>query len=98
MRPIGAFQEAEGLTIIIEESRAIELGIPILFRAAWITLEVHSDLAAVGLSAAVAAALAREKIACNIIAAAHHDHLFVPAVEAKHALDVLGQLSRTVGG
>ncbi len=51
---------------------------PILFRSAWITLTVHSDLQAVGLTAAFAAALAQADIPCNVVAGAYHDHLFVP--------------------
>jgi uncharacterized protein len=68
--------------------------LPILFRAAWLTLSVHSDLQAVGLTAAVAAALARAGVACNVIAAAHHDHLFVPLEAADAALVALNALSR----
>jgi uncharacterized protein len=43
-----------------------------------ITLDVHSALDGVGLTAAVAVALAAEGIPCNMIAAHHHDHVFVP--------------------
>lgn len=60
---------------------------------ACITLEVHSDLEGVGLTAAVAAALAEAGIACNVIAAFHHDHLFVPWDKRDQALEILKQLS-----
>lgn len=97
LHPIATFRELEGLTVILEESRALELGIefcvPILFRAAWITLEIQSDLATVGLTAAVATALARENIACNVIAAAFHDHLFVHLEQGPRALAVLEDLA-----
>ena len=63
-----------------------------LFRAAWITLEVHSDLNAVGLTAAVSGALARAGISCNVVAAACHDHLFVPVEAAPAALACLESL------
>ena len=52
-------------------------------------LTVHSDLAGVGLTAAVAAALADANIPCNIVAAFHHDHVFVPAGQAQQALAAL---------
>ncbi len=39
---------------------------------------VHSSLAAVGLTARVAGALAERGISANLIAASHHDHVFVP--------------------
>lgn len=62
-------------------------------RFARITLTVHSDLEAVGLTAAVSSALAAEGIACNVIAGFHHDHLFVPWNRRMEALDVLEALS-----
>ncbi len=95
--PIATFREAEGLTLIVEEQRALKAGLPVLFRAAWITLTVHSDLQAVGLTAAVAAALAQAHISCNVVAAAFHDHLFVPVESGGDALAALQQLQRRSG-
>jgi hypothetical protein len=43
-----------------------------------ITLGVHSSLAAVGLTARVAGALADAGIGANMVAAVHHDQDFVP--------------------
>jgi hypothetical protein len=63
------------------------------FRSAWITLRVRSALTAVGLTAAVAAALTRDGIPCNIIAGFHHDHLFVPVDQADRALAALAALA-----
>ncbi len=90
LSPIGTFREPEGLTVIVEESIALGAHLKILFRAAWITLEVHSELAAVGLTAVVSTALAREGIACNMVAGAFHDHLFVPVEVAGRAVEVVG--------
>jgi hypothetical protein len=92
VEPIATFRESEGLTLIVEEQQAKDAGFPILLRAAWITLTVHSDLQAVGLTAAVAAALAEAGISCNVVAAAHHDHLFVPVESASQAIAVLQAL------
>lgn len=92
LEPIATFREAEGLTLIVEEQRARKAELPVLFRAAWITLTVHSDLQAVGLTAAFAAALAQANISCNVVAAAFHDHIFVPVESANEALVVLQQL------
>ncbi|MNG35746.1 hypothetical protein D3C84_1225580 [compost metagenome] len=61
--------------------------------AAWITLQVHSSLAAVGLTAAFASALGQANISCNVIAGYHHDHLFVAQADAERALAVLRQLA-----
>ena len=94
---VGLFQESEGVTLIVSEAFAQTNALPILFRAAWITLTVQSDLAAVGLTAAVSAVLADAGIACNVVAAAYHDHLFVPlerADDALHCLQMLQEKAR----
>ncbi len=92
--PLGSFREAEGLTLIVEEARAIAAGLSPRFRAAWITLRVHSDLQAVGFTAAVSSALGAAGISCNIVAAIFHDHLFVPVERGADALDVLVRLQQ----
>jgi len=94
--PIAAtIDEAEGLTLVVAEQHASGLDRPILFRAAWITLLVHSDLSACGLTAAVSKTLADEGIACNVIAGAFHDHLLVPVDTADRALAALKRLQET---
>jgi hypothetical protein len=89
---IGTFREDEGVSAIVPAELADELGIegPDFAR---ITLMVHSDLEGVGLTAAVAGALAEAGIACNMVAAFHHDHAFLPALRAEEALDVLRALA-----
>jgi len=47
----------------------------------------------VGLTAAVAGALADAGLSCNVVAATHHDHLFVPEPAAAAALAVLRTLA-----
>lgn len=92
LQPVAEFLETEGLSIIVKESHAVSADLPILFRAAWITLSVHSELSAVGLTAAVSQALYHAGISCNVVAAANHDHLFVPVERALDAMDVLKNL------
>lgn len=94
LAPLGTFREGEGVTVIVEEAVANAHGLAPLFRAAWITLTVNSDLAAVGLTAAVSRALADAGISCNVVAAAHHDHLFVPVERGVDAIEVLQRLQR----
>lgn len=76
VQPFAAIQEAEGVTVVAPLSEMQATGM-VSERWARISLTVHSDLAAVGLTAAFATALGREGISCNVIAGYHHDHLFV---------------------
>jgi uncharacterized protein len=57
-----------------------------------IVLQVFSALDGVGLTAAVATALANEGIPCNMTAGYHHDHVFVPSAMAERAVAVLRDL------
>lgn len=70
----------------------------VLLDVAWLTLTVPSSLEAVGLTAAVAAALAGAGIACNVLAGARHDHLLVPVEQADQAERVLASGVRAVPG
>ena len=93
VQPLGSFQEAEGLTVILSRLQAEQLRLPYSYVAAWLTLHVHSALEAVGLTAAVAGALAQAGISCNVIAGFYHDHLFVAHADGPRALAVLQQLT-----
>lgn len=93
IQPLGSFNEAEGLTVILPRQQADQLNLPYSYEAAWLTLHVHSALEAVGLTAAVATALAQAGISCNVIAGYYHDHLFVAHADGARALAVLQTLS-----
>jgi hypothetical protein len=80
---IATFREDEGWSSIVPSGRGTMRRI---------TLSVHSALEGVGRTAAVAARLADHGIACNMVAAFHHDHAFVPAADAERALDLLRAL------
>jgi len=92
--PIGIFQEDEAVTVILPKAKADEVALPYSVLMAWITFTVHSSLEAVGLTAAVSKALTDARINCNVVAAYYHDHIFVPAKDAKRAMDVLEKLSK----
>jgi hypothetical protein len=92
---IATISENEGLTLVVSEKQAQTNGWPIFYRCAWITLNVHSDLNACGLTAAFSKALAVEEISCNVVAGAYHDHIFVPVDLAKKSLAVLKSLQDT---
>lgn len=87
-----SIREGEGVTLVLPRPDADAHGLAYGFVAAWITLEVHSALDAVGLTAAVAGALAARGIACNVLAGFHHDHLLVPAARREQALAALSAL------
>lgn len=90
-------REAEGLGAVVRREDADRHGLAYDFVGAWITLEVHSALDAVGLTAAVATALAAAGISGNVIAGLRHDHVLVPAGRAGDALAVLGRLGEAAG-
>ncbi len=81
------------MTLVLPKSQADVLKLEYDFVAAWITLQVCSSLQAVGLTAGVATALAEHGISCNVIAAYHHDHLFVDDKDANAAMQVLRKLA-----
>ncbi|MEQ8604071.1 MAG: ACT domain-containing protein [Marivibrio sp.] len=93
-----SFREAEGWTLILPadwpEADVGSASAPM----ARLTLRVHSSLEAIGLTAAVAGALTQAGISANVVAAYHHDHLFVPAADGERALAVLEALAARTRG
>jgi hypothetical protein len=83
------FKEREGTTLIIPKELADRLQLEYSFIAAWITLTVHSSLAAVGLTAAFSTVLASRGISCNVVAAYYHDHIFVDNRDLEAAMETL---------
>jgi uncharacterized protein len=90
---LGMFLETEGMTLILEKSRAEELQLGFETQLAFISLTVYSSLEAVGLTAAFATALTNAGISCNVVAAFYHDHIFVPVDRAEDAMQVLWALA-----
>lgn len=88
------FQEKEGITLILEKQNADKLDLSYDFIMSWITLDIHSSLEAVGLTAAVSKALTQKSISCNVVAAYHHDHIFVDKKDAEKAMKTLYDLSQ----
>ena len=93
LRPQLLFREKEGATIVVE--RKIADNAKLKYAGAWamITLDVHSDLSAVGFLAVVCGKLAKNEISVNAVSAYYHDHLFVPFGKRKKALKLLKELS-----
>jgi uncharacterized protein len=95
--PLGVFREAEGVTVIVTQTQALDAKMPFDSPWACITLTVHSALAAVGFLATVLGRLTQAGISVNPISAFYHDHLFVPWESRRHAMDALEELSHTHG-
>lgn len=94
-RALATFREKEGVSMILDAAAANALGAPMDQPMRQITLNVNSALDGIGLTAAVAQALAEKAIPCNVVAALRHDHVFVPADMAETALRTLQALSAT---
>lgn len=94
LNPIATFLESEGMTVVVSRAEAEknQLSCDAIFRR--ITLEVHSSLEAVGLTAAIATALAARDIPANVMSGYFHDHVFVPREKAELALVTLEDLTR----
>ena len=87
---IGTFREAEGLSLILPAAHTeLPDGAARSTTQRLISLEVHSSLEAIGLTAIVSQRLAELSISCNVVAAFHHDHIFVSADKADAAVDAL---------
>lgn len=90
---LGSFREAEGMSLIVPAEAAEAAGLAVEAVMRQVTLGVPSSLEGVGLTAAVATALAERGIACNMVAALRHDHAFVPEDRAEEAVDALRALA-----
>lgn len=86
------FVEDEGLSLILPKAEADRLGLAYEMPMKQITLMVFSSVQGVGLTAAVAKALAKKQIPANVVSATQHDHVFVPARKADEALATLRAL------
>jgi hypothetical protein len=95
LAPIGSFQEAEGLSEILAKEVAVAHEIAFALTLRCITLHLHSDLAAVGLTAAIATRLADEGISANLVSGFFHDHIFVPAEDADRGFEALRSLQHS---
>ena len=92
---IASIYEQEGLSVVVSEQTAKQHNLATQFKSAWITLNVHSDLSAIGLTATFAKALSDVGISCNVVADNHHDHIFVPFDKKELAIQTLLALQQS---
>jgi len=93
LNPVASVAEQEGLTLVVEKTHADRHGMEYQSCYTGITLEVHSSLDAVGLTAAFSVKLSEYGISANVIAGYFHDHIFVQSAYADRAMTALRQLS-----
>ena len=93
LEPVASVAEAEGLTLVIPHAKADQFEIAYEGVYKMITLEVHSSLEAVGLTAAFATKLGEHGISANVIAGYYHDHIFVQAAKAELAVKALREFN-----
>jgi hypothetical protein len=91
------FREEEGLSVVFSDEILDEMKqlseVDLVGPFALITLNVYSDLMAVGFLAKITDALAKEGVSVNAFSAYHHDHLFVPYEKREIALTILKKIS-----
>ncbi|CAM4297246.1 ACT domain-containing protein [Pseudoalteromonas byunsanensis] len=89
LQPKAMFMESEGMTLVVPKALADKHhhAYDSVFNC--ITLNVHSSLDAVGLTAAFAAKLTEKSISANVIAGYYHDHIFVQTHKAHEAIQAL---------
>ena len=91
-RPVMTFTEDEGPTLIVDRETADAHGLPYDLVLSWITIEAVTALDDVGITAAISTALAAAGVSCNMVAALHHDHVFVPSADAAKAVTLIRAL------
>ena len=93
LQPIASFNESEGLALVVPKQRADDNSIAYDAVFSAITLQVHSSLEAVGLTAAFSSVLAENNISANVIAGFYHDHIFVTQDSADKAMQAIVSLT-----
>lgn len=85
-------REDEGMTLILDRLKADSLSLSYDSVFMRITLNIHSSLDAVGLTAAVSTKLSERDISANVVAAYFHDHIFIQKEKATQAMVSLNEL------
>lgn len=90
--PICVFREEEGISLIIAKEIADRIESPYEITFRLISFTADTSLNAVGITAEFSSKLAEKGISANVVAAYHHDHIFVPATQADAAIKILKNL------
>jgi uncharacterized protein len=93
---LGVFEESEGKTIIATTEYLEVNNLQHEGSYAKLTIELHTSLELVCLTATLAQKLAENKIPVNVIAGYYHDHLFVPYGLRQNAINAISNLAASV--
>ena len=93
LNPLASIREDEGLTLVVPRELAAARGLDGSGAFRCISLQLHSSLDAVGLTAAFSARLTECGISANLVAGFYHDHLFVQSEHAGRALEAIRELA-----
>jgi uncharacterized protein len=89
---LATFHENGRLATIAPKAYLDSLGIENEGPYAKLTIDVHTSLELVGLTAVMATALAKQGISANVVAAFYHDHVFVQYALRDKAIGILEDL------
>lgn len=94
-RLTGVFQEQEGLTVFAPSEYLRSKQPDFEGDFAKITINVHTSLELVGLTAVLATELAKHNISANVVAAYYHDHIFVQYDAKDEAMTAIESLAES---
>lgn len=89
---LGTFKEGEGLTVIADTKFLNSQNLAYEGPFAKLSIEVHTSLDLVGLTAVLATKLADQGVSANVVAAYYHDHVFVQYGDRNTAIEALASL------
>ena len=93
INPLMIFHEREGVTLILNKIDADQNNLKYIEVWKLITLNVQTELTAVGFLATITDKLSKKGIRVNAVSAFYHDHLFVPVDKAHKAMTALIELT-----
>lgn len=88
---IGLFKESEGLTIIATTKYFAANKISFEGPYAKLTIDLHTSLELLGLTAELTTRLSSRGMAANVVAAYFHDHIFVQYDLRQQAMEALNE-------
>lgn len=89
---VGLFKEGEGVTVIAPKEYFVTNSMQYEGPYAKLTIEVHTSLELVGLTAVLAKKLAENQISANVVAGYFHDHIFVQYAIRQKAVEAINDL------